>query len=299
MDWKFYIKEFTWLIILVAMGFGLLYPNFGLAIQPYLSYLLMILMFLSCVNIEFVRAWKHLKKIRKIVVSMLIIFVCSPLILLFFRKYFNDEIFLGMIIASVAPAGMSVVFLAKLLGGSDAKSLVIMFLSNLLAILMLPLLVWFFANTKVEIDVMSMLVNTLKLVMVPLVLAMFLRKYIVIRKIVESDGAYFSVIILFLLVIGVVSSVRSVILADINQSLRLTVLVTFLVLINFYLGMLLGSDTKAKITYAISNSYKNFTLTTVIALSLFNPTVALPSVVYTLVNNLLIAPAQWWFKNRR
>jgi len=48
----------------------------------------------------------------------------------------------------------------------------------------------------------------------------------------------------------------------------------------------------------VSASYKNHTLSTVIALSLFGPTVALPSVIYAVVNNLFLIPMQFVFEEK-
>lgn len=294
MNIKFYLKEYTWLIIILAVVVSLVYPNFGYAFKPYVAYLLMVLMFLGCVNMDFKRSWKHLRKVRKIFWSMLVIHVLSALIVYIFRDNFSQEIYLGLVIATTAPAGISVVFLSNLYGGSIYKSLVITFLSNLLSPLLLPLLVYVLAREVVQVDFGSMIWTIVKLVVFPVLLATLLRRTR-FNQALSVNGVYISVVVLFLLVVGVISPISHIVLEDINLSFSLALFILLLVSINFGLGYLLGSDQKAKITYAIAMSYKNFTLAMVIALTLFSPIVALPAAIYTVVNNLFLVPLQLIF----
>jgi len=294
MDIKFYLKEYTWLIILLAVAISLIYPGFGYIFKPYVAYLLMVLMFLGCVNMDFKRSWKHLKKVRKVFWSMFIIHGLSALVVYLFRENFSQEVYLGLIIATTAPAGISVVFLSNLYGGSIYKSLVITFLSNMLSPVLLPLLVYLFASEIVQVDFLNMIWTIVKLVVIPVGLATLLRNTPVNRALSEN-GVYVSIFVLFFLVVGVISPVSHIVLEDVNLSVSLALFILLLVSINFGLGYLLGSDLKAKITYAISVSYKNFTLAMVIALTLFSPTVALPAAIYTVVNNLFLIPLQLIF----
>ncbi len=291
MDIKFYLKEYSWLVILVAIGLGLWLPNTGLVIKPYVSYLLMGLMFLSCVNIDFSRSWKHLKKIRKVIFSMFVIFLLSGILVYFFRGNFSDDVYLGLILTTSMPAGISVIFLSKLYGGSTAKSLVISVLANILSPVLVPVIVLWLAQTQIEVNVWQMFLTISKLVLFPIVLARIVGMT-GFRKIVESEGTYISIILLFGLIWGVVAPVGPV-LSETNNLLLLVLMVILLVLLNIVIGLWLGSDWKAKKTYAISLAYKNFTLAMVLALTLFGPQVAVPAAIYTLINNLMLIPLQW------
>lgn len=291
MDIKFYLKEYSWLVILVAIGLGLWLPNTGLVIKPYVSYLLMGLMFLSCVNIDFSRSWKHLKKVRKVFASLLVIHVLSALIVYLLKDFFTPEVFLGLILVSVMPVGISVIFLSKLYGGSTAKSLVISSLSNVISPMVVPLMVLWLARVTVNVDVWAMFWTIFKLVVIPIVLARLAERTF-LKKIVEAEGTYISIIILFLLIWGVIAPVGKILIID-EIFYRVVLVVVLLVLLNLCIGLWLGSDWKAKKTYAISLAYKNFTLAMVLALTLFGPQVAVPAAIYTLINNLMLIPLQW------
>jgi len=288
---RFILKEYTWLVILVAVVIGFVYPGFGYVFKPYVGYLLMSLMFLGSINIDFARSWKHLKKVRKIFWSLLVIHVLSALLIYLLRDRFSPDIFLGLIIASAAPAGISVIFLSHLYGGSVDKSLVISFLSNVLSPVLLPLVVFVLAGQVIRVDWLNMAWTIVKLVVLPVALALLARRTWLAGWL-KAEGTYISVLVLFFLVSGVIAPVSQMLLADINQSIYLALFILVMIGINFGLGYLLGSDHKAKVTYAISMSYKNFTLAMVIALTLFGPTVALPAAIYTVINNLFLIPLQ-------
>ncbi len=290
----FYFKKYTWLVVLLAVGVGLFCPGFGLFFQKYVPYLLMVLMFLGCLNMDLGRSVKHLKKIRKVLLSLFVIHLGSALLVLVCHRFFSDEIFLGLIIATAAPVGVSVVFLSDLYGGSKHKSLVIAFLSNILCPLLFPFVVHLLAGRVIEIDWMSIFWKIFVLVVIPVGLAILLQKTS-LDKVLSHNGTFFSVAALFFLVVGVISPVSAVVMANLGLVWWLMGFVTVLVLLNFGVGFWLGSDYKAKVTYAIVLSYKNFSLAMVIALSMFGPMVALPAVVYTLVNNLLLIPLQLVF----
>jgi predicted Na+-dependent transporter len=120
-----------------------------------------------------------------------------------------------------------------------------------------------------------------------------------LKKVVEMEGTYISIVILFLLIWGSIAPVGLTLVYDWTL-VKVLLLVVLMVLANLCVGLWLGSDWKAKKTYAISLSYKNFTLAMVLALTLFGPMAALPAAVYTLVNNLMLVPLQWlWGQGKK
>jgi len=293
-DIKHWIKTHVWLLILIAIVVGFAFPNQGLILKPYLIYLLMALMFLSCLSINLKEIFNELKDFRDELWTLAIIHLCSPLIILLLKPLFSEEIFLGLILASVISSGMSVVFLSHLYGGVASEALVITSISNMLSPLLVPMLVLLFAKTSIQIDIIAMAFTILKLVIIPLVLATLIRKTKFCNKL-KSNCDYVSIALLFLIIIGIIAPVREVILGNIMQAIGVGALIAGLVSINFFLGYFIDKKKKTKITYALTASYKNFTLATVIALSMFNPVVALPAIMYTVVNNLFLIPLQLIF----
>jgi predicted Na+-dependent transporter len=252
----------------------------------------MILMFLSCLDIDLVECVGVLKNFKFETLIFLIIHLVSPLIvLIFFKRFLSDEIFLGLILASVIPAGRASVFLVSIYGGKPATALVISSISNALSPITVPLLVWLFAKTSIQINPIEMGTTILWLVAVPIAAAILVRILGLAKYLIKSASGL-SVIFLFLIIIGIISPIRQVILDNWEKSIGLVLIIMGLISFNFWLGWKIGKTKADKITLAITSSYKNYTLGTLVALGLFNPIVALPSIIYTITNNLMLIPAQ-------
>lgn len=285
------IKENIWLVVLGAIVVSFIIPKIGLSLKPYLNYLLMILMFLSCLDIEIKQIVDSFKDYKKQIIVLAIVHLASPVLILLMRGFLSDEIFLGLILAATIPAGRSSVFLANIYGGEPTKALMVTSWSNILSPIVVPVLVWTFARTSIHMDPSEMGMAILKLVLIPIIAAILIRKT-KFNKSLSKNGPNFSVIVLFLIIMGIIAPIKDIVLKQPGYSLILVAIVAGLTIINFYLGYLTGKTKPEKITYAISASYKNYTLATVLALSLFSPLVALPAIIYTIVDNILLIPMQ-------
>ncbi len=258
----------------------------------------MALMFLGCLDTRVRQITSSLKELKNNILILLIIHLCSPILIFIFKNRFTDEIFLGLILASVMSSGMSIVFLSQLYGGSASKALIINALSHSFSPVVIPFLVYLFAKKTIEINFLEMGITIFKMVVLPYIAAIFIRKTPLYRPLKENR-LYISIFALYLLVWGVIAPVRDNILSDLGLSLYLFLFVSGLVALNFLLGYLFGRGKKEKITFALSASYKCYTLSTVLALSLFGPVVALPSVIYTVVNNLQLIPLQVFISGKK
>ncbi|MBP9818008.1 bile acid:sodium symporter [Candidatus Shapirobacteria bacterium] len=290
------IKNNTWILILLAISFSLIFPQIGTLLKPLLSPLLMALMFLSCLDLRLPQITQSLADYKNISLSLVIVHLVSPLIVLLLRPLFSEEIFLGLIIASVMPAGRSSVFLSNIYGGSPVNALVTSSISNAISPIAVPLLVFLLAHTSIKINPVEIGSTIFYMVIIPLIAGVLFGKSSAGAKLNKFSSS-FSAVILILIIIGIISPVQSIIVSQPSLIISLVFLVTSLISINFFLGKLLGNNPKNNITYALTSSYKNYTLGTLICLTLFSPVVALPSLAYTISNNLLLIPLQLFLKH--
>jgi len=272
--------------------------NIGILLKPFLIYILMLLMFFSCLNIKFKQIIEKIKNYREETKALAIIHLISPIIVFLFQPLFSTEIYVGLIIVTVISSGMSVVFLSELYGGISSTSLVITSMSNIISPVIVPALILFFTGTEINLDYLAITLTLIKLVIIPIFFAQIIRKTSIYYTL-NKNKTNISIIILFVLIIGVIAPVREIILNNIALTFKLGLFVAILSVINFTLGYFIGKNKKENLSFAISTSYKNFTLATVVALTHFEPIVALPAVVYTVVNNLLLIPLQFWLNLRK
>lgn len=285
------IKHHTGLIILIAIAVSFIFPGFGSHLKPYLNSLLISMMFLSCLDLKISEIVRSLSDFKNISLMLVIVHTVSPLIVFLLRDYFSAPVFLGLIISATIPAGRSAVFLSNIYGGVPIKALVSTSISNFLSPITVPLFVWVFAHTVIKMDLFDMSRTIIYLVVIPLILAVMFGKTKYGHQLNEYSPSI-SIVILFFIILGIISPLKSVVVENIQLSLVLGVVISVLIIIDFCLGYFLGKNHPEKVTYAISSSYKNYTLGTLLALTVFTPLVALPSIIYTVISNLLLIPLQ-------
>ena len=292
------ISDHTWLIILVAVGLGFSYPAIGELLAPLLKPLLMVLMFLSLLSIRFRNIIKQLKEYRSILLILAIIHLVSPLIVLTLRSLIHPDIFLGLILAASMSSGLSVVFLSKLFKGKPGSALAITGISNMITPFVVPLIVGLLTKQVVAIDPVAMAQTIALFIFVPLIAVKIIQRTPLYKPLTDYSSPL-SIATLFLLVVTIISPIREIVLTHLTESLIVSGVVLALITLNFSLGSMIGKSRAEKITFGITASYKNFTLATVVALSLFGPLVALPAALYTVINNVLLAPLQVYLTKHR
>jgi len=286
-----FIRHHTWAVVLSAIICSLIFPSLGLWLKPYLNYLLGFLMFLSCLDLHPTAILQSLTDYRRLTLTLLIIHLVSPALVFALKGYFSDDIFLGLIIVTSIPAGRSAVFLAHIFGGLPLKALVISSISNALSPITVPLIVWMLAQTSIRVDHLQMGSTIIYLVVFPLLAAIIFGRTTPGHTLNRYSPSI-SVVVLFLIITGIISPIKTVVSHNLLLTLLLTLFSIVLSAINFLLGYLLSPSLPEKITYALTASYKNYTLATLLSLTLFTPTVALPAIAYTIANNLLLIPLQ-------
>ena len=292
------ISNYSSLIILFGALLGFIWPDPGILLRPILNILLMILIFLSCLEIDLNQIWQTFKKPKLIFFELLIVHLASPiLIYVFLKPFLSPELFLGLILVTTVPVGRSAVFLSNLFRGLPEKALVISSLSNLISPIILPLITYYFAQSTIKFDLLEMSSSMAIIIIIPFFLALIFRHFNIIKKIIihQTD---ISTILVAIIVWGIIAPIHSQITSHFYLSLILTILSLVLMSINFGLGYLLGSNQSEKITYAISATYKNYSLATIIATMTFPGLIliSLPSLIYSISNNLLLLPLQFLLK---
>lgn len=292
-----YLKHNIWAVVAIGFVISFIFPAGGTLVSPFLHLLFMILTFFSTLDVHVKEVMKDIQRPKKTILTLLIIHLASPLIVWLCRPWLNPDIYLGLIIASVVPSGVSVVFLTKLFGGDETRSLIITTLSSLLSPISVPFLVFLFARQNIDINPLSMSFTIIKLIIVPLLAAQYVARTEWKMRLVRKTPEVLMVTLL-LLIIGIISPVRNYILDNLLLSLMVAGIVGILSIINFLLGFHIGRAPEAKISYGVSASFKNFALSNVLAFSLFNSIVGLPAIMYAVVNSFMLIPMQWFIEGQ-
>jgi len=288
-----FTQKYFWLVVLCAIALGFIWVGPGLMVKPYLSYILIVMMTLSCIKID-PKNFKNLSSgwWRYLAVLGFIFFVPTACVFAF-KSLVAPEVFIGLIIAAAVPSAVSVVFISDLLGGEPAKALIATTLAHLVSPIVTPFLVWFFARAIIHVDFVGMLVLIVKLVIVPLVLAQIIRRFAFHKHIALRVSGVNS-ILLFVLIWGIIAPGKELLWNNHRQFLLAILVVTLVLVIETVIAIWFGRTKKEDITWVVVDSYKNFTLASVIAWSMFGPLALVGAVAYGIMNNIMIAPLQKW-----
>lgn len=288
-----FTQKYFWLTILIGVLLAFIWPMPGLIIKSYLVYLLGLMMFLSCLKIEL----KDLGKIKndwwRFLILMIFIFILPPT-LTYLAKLFiikDEMIFVGMMLAAAVPCGISVVFISDILNGDPAKALTATTLAHLISPIITPAIVWFFAHKIIEVKFIDISILILKLVIIPLAAAQII-KYLNWQKTLSKISGTVNIYLLVLMLWGIMAPVRNLIMEKWQNSLLIVFVAIIIMLINAVLSAKFGRDKKEDITWMVVSTFKNFTLSSVIAMNMFGPVALLGSVAYGIVSNLSMIPME-------
>ena len=285
-------RGYGWIGILAATVLGLVWSLPGRVPHGVLQGLLMLILFFSCLELrprvllmEAGREW------RPILAMLALLSLLSPLLVLPFRSFFDAGTYTGLILAGTMSTGLAVIFLSEQLGGSPGQALILAFISSVLAPVTVPAVVSLFAGGSVPIDFLEMSARTAFIVLVPLAAAVATGHTAAGRKLGRIRGPV-SRVIFVTLIVTLVSSVRHLVLLDPARSMGVFCVAVVLSLVCAALGMLIGRGGRQKMTFAVVAGFRNSTLATVLALTVFDESVALPSVMFVITGNLMVITLQ-------
>jgi len=283
-----FLSEELWLVILAAIFLGICLPQPGGYLAPYAIYLLLGVMFLTGLEIELHYIKSTLQNKRNFIASFLIIFLVMPLVAFILSLPLPNDLKLGIILMATMPIGMSSTFFILKVGGDAAYALVLTTLTTLATPFLAPMIVKTLTGVFVEINAFELFVSLLELVVLPFGLALIFRNFGkgLSKRLLKISSPITSILI-FLIIWGILSK-TNFLFPEIWQ----VVLIELIMLaVGFGVGYCMVK--RDRVTMGLTSASKNVTLSMVIALNIFNPVVAIPSIIWVLLRNVAIVPALW------
>lgn len=172
-------KNQVWLYVLVliiAAGFGLLWPTFSESLDCMISYVLAILMFGMFAQIPFFRLKEALTN-RKFIYALLITnYIAVPILVWGLTRFLpaDPAILLGVLLVLLTPCIDYVIVFTHLGRGNEKLVLVSTPLLFVTQMLLLPIYLWLFMGTQAAeiVSVEPFLKSFFSIIVLPLVLAL-------------------------------------------------------------------------------------------------------------------------------
>lgn len=286
-----------WVIIFSAIAFILpsLFVDLKNSIIPLLM-LIMISMGMTLNWQDFLAVWRQKSAVF---LGVSIQFIIMPLAAFLLAKGFNlsTELTIGLMLVGTTAGGTASNVMAYLAKGDVALSVSMTLVSTLLAVLLLPLLMWFYLRESVDVPVLGMLTSLLKIILLPIIIGMILNYFFhtKIQKI-QPLLPIFSMLSIVLIIAIVVALNQN------NLNNLVWVLIAVVILHNL-LGLsagygfakLFGYDEKTARTLAIEVGMQNSGLSVALSMQYFTPLAALPGAMFSIWHNISgsIIAAYW------
>lgn len=230
-------------------------------------------MTISISHISF-RVANYKRELRKALYSLLLNygFLSSVILIMGFlmHKYWE-----GFVVMASAPPAIAVVPITKILHGDERQSLFSLIFLYLLAIFLMPFIIYLFLAK--EVNTVGIVKSTLILILVPIVLSR-----VIYKKINREQIPIISNICFFILISLIIGKNRNFLFEDAFSLLLLSVIMAVRTfgtgsLVKLF-GKKIGVAKEELISYSLLSSFKNEGLVMLIALS-FSPEATIPAII--------------------
>jgi len=230
-------------------------------------------MTISVSHISF-RVANYKRELRKALYSLLLNygFLSSVILIMGFlmHKYWE-----GFVVMASAPPAIAVVPITKILHGDERQSLFSLIFLYLLAIFLMPFIIYLFLAK--EVNTVGIVKSTLILILVPIVLSR-----VIYKKIDREQIPIISNICFFILISLIIGKNRNFLFEDAFSLLLLSVIMAVRTfgtgsLVKLF-GKKIGVAKEELISYSLLSSFKNEGLVMLIALS-FSPEATIPAII--------------------
>lgn len=290
------VSQSYFFIVVLALLLGVFFSKQTAFLEPYSTYLLGAIFFLSAFKIDFKKVWKHIGDGKMLLVVNIFMLVALPIAVYFLSLKFAPELALALLLLSAMPSGMTAPFLVEIIGGKQNLALVLTVLTSLLAPFTVPLVIKTIAGVETEVSFWNMFLSLAKVIFLPFVLASIVKSvWSGFTEKVNTISKPISTVFLALLIIGVVAKQAPFIKSEfltggaVNFLGYLFLFFLFLHIAGYF--VIFWRSRKDRITIAVCLTYMNFTLAIYLADKFFqSPTVLVLVVLAVIPWTLLLIP---------
>lgn len=276
-------------IILVFSFLGIYMKEFFIGLKPFVVPMLAFVMLSMGLTMQVDDLLQTLKKPFRIAYGALLQFSIMPFLGYFLAKILsvNTELTVGTVLVGSAPGGTASNVITYLSKGDLAYSVSMTTFSTLVSPIMTPLITYLLVGRKVDVPVIDMLRDLIFIVVLPVALGIFIKRFLLSTKAFEKVLPYMAIVAIGI-IIAVVLALNSERLKDLSMQVFLLVFLHnfFGFLLGYIFGLLAGLDKVRAKTLSIEVGIQNSGLAVALALKYFSSLSALPGALFSLVQNV-------------
>ncbi|EJD6474646.1 bile acid:sodium symporter family protein [Providencia rettgeri] len=265
-------------------------PNSFTGVSPFISYLLMLIMFTMGVTLRISDFKRVVTRPAPVIICTFIHYLIMPLAAWLLAKAFDmpADLAVGMILVGSVASGTASNVMIYLARGDVALSVTISSVSTLVGVFATPLLTLLYADTSISVNVMGMLLSILQIVIIPIIAGLVIHHlFSEIVKKIEPFLPSLSMICILAIISAVVAGSQSHI-ASVGFMVAIAVVLhNGIGLIGGYWGgRLFGFDESTCRTLAIEVGMQNSGLAATLGAQYFGAMAALPGALFSVWHNL-------------
>jgi len=288
-------RYFTSLVVLLSIFLGFLFPSVGTIWKPYLTILLMFLMFFVTLSIELKEVADTLRNYPVIAMGLFTSFLMMPLLALLTKPFFSSITYAGTLLAFCCPSAIVSAFWTKVFKGDVCTALVMSIITSLISIVTIPATVLIAVGTVLNVDVPSMMVNLAEIILIPMVASFLVRRFIHVDwDRASSYGSNVQLGLLALVIWGSVAPGVKIVSENIVEFALLNAFVLALLGLAFAFThfLTMGFEPRKEISIEIGTVIKNAALSLVLGLAAFGPSIVPPLTANLIAQNILLVVAR-------
>lgn len=274
----------------LAAAFAYLDPAPFLALLPWITWLLMLVMFGMGVTLSVADFKRVLVQPGPVIAGVAIHYLVMPLAAFLLARLFDmpPELTAGMILVGSVASGTASTVMVYISRGDVALSVTIGAMSTLVGVIATPLLTRLYVNAAIAVNVIGLLVSILQIVVAPVALGLLLNQFAprVVRSAEKALPAVSIVAILVIIMAVVAGSHDSI--AKVGPTLFLAVVLHngLGLLGGYWGGRLLKFDESVCRTLALEVGMQNSGLAAALGIKYFSALAALPGAVFSVWHNI-------------
>jgi len=277
-----------WVIIISTISY--FFPAPFLPIKSYIAFLLGIIMFGMGMTLRTDDFKVAFTKPVPIILGVVLQFLVMPALGFGLAAVLQlpPEIAAGVVLVGACPGGTASNVMVYLSRGNTALSIAMTTISTLLAPFLTPYLTLFYAQRWLPIDPSTLFLSILKIVLVPVVLGLALKK--LLPKFANEGEKWTPAIS----VLAIMAIIACVVALNVKNIITTGMAIFIAVVLHNMLGLLLGyamariarQDNKNCRAIAIEVGMQNSGLGAALAHAHFSPVTALPSAIFSIWHNI-------------
>lgn len=265
------------IFLFLSLVLSLLLPQWSSFLEPLLSPILMVLLFVSFFKVDLDELFRFFKKPSIVIYLMVSFMIFVPIVVFLLFKWIYPEFAIGFLLLASLPPAMASSGLAGLLKGNISLALVLTTVGHLIAPFSILFLFYFLSGSQLDINLADLFLNLVTLIFIPLIFFFLLRKQKRLAAIINKNGGVITIFIVCLICYITVGKQAGFIMNNpkkvVFQVLALYLYFIVMHLVGYFIAF--WRKPEDKIASSIAKTYGNTGLGIVLAYKFFSPEVIL------------------------